>query len=201
MIVVLFTVLAFAVIHSLLAQNRVKDAIRARMGERAYLGLYRILYNILAVLMLAPALIAVVLSPGQVIWRVEGVPAILMLILQGIGLIGLTVSLLQTDILRFGGVTQMMAYLGGQPLPLPPESLRTDGVYALVRHPLYLFSLLMLWPMTVMTEGLLAFNITATAYFVLGSLIEERRMVTDFGQPYLDYQQHVPWLLPFVKKV
>ncbi|MBN8595195.1 MAG: isoprenylcysteine carboxylmethyltransferase family protein [Anaerolineae bacterium] len=201
MIVIVFTVIAFAVIHSILAQNRVKDSIRARMGERAYLGLYRILYNILAVLTLAPALVAIAFTPSPIIWRVEGIPAVLLVGLQGIGLVGLTVSLLQTDILRFGGVTQLMAWLSDQPLPLPPESLRTDGVYALVRHPLYLFSLLMLWPMAVMTESLLAFNIAATAYFVIGSIIEERRMVNDFGEPYIRYRQNVPWLFPFVKKV
>jgi len=201
MIVIVFTVVAFAVIHSILAQNRVKDAIRARMGECAYLGLYRLLYNILAVLTLAPALIAIAFTPSPIIWCVEGIPAVLLVSLQGIGLIGLTVSLLQTDILRFGGVTQLMAWLSNQPLPLPPESLRTDGVYALVRHPLYLFSLLLLWPMAVMTENLLAFNIAATAYFVIGSIIEERRMVNDFGEPYVRYRQNVPWLFPFVKKV
>jgi protein-S-isoprenylcysteine O-methyltransferase Ste14 len=201
MLVIILTVIAFAVLHSIFAQNRIKDAIRARMGERAYLGLYRIAYNIIAVLTLLPALAAVVLMPGQVIWRVEGFPAVLMLLVQGIGLVGLTISLLQTDILRFGGVTQLLAYVSGQPLPLPPEALRTDGVYAFVRHPLYLFSLLMLWPMATMTESLLAFNIAATVYFVVGSLIEEERMVADFGQPYLDYRQRVAWLVPFVKKL
>lgn len=200
MLAVILSVIVFAVIHSILAQNRVKAGIQAWMGERAYLGLYRIGYNLLAALTLIPALIAIALYPGGVIWSVEGMGAIVMLIVQGFGLVGLTTSLLQTDLLRFGGVTQLLAWLRGDVLPLPAEHLRTDGVYRLVRHPLYLFSLLLLWPMATMTEGWLAFNIAATVYFVVGSIIEERRMIADFGQPYLDYRGRVPWLIPFVQK-
>jgi protein-S-isoprenylcysteine O-methyltransferase Ste14 len=65
-----------------------------------------------------------------------------------------------------------------------------------VRHPLYLFSLLAIWPSPIMTESLLAFNAAATLYFVVGSRLEEKRLIAAFGQTYLDYQRRVPWLIP-----
>jgi protein-S-isoprenylcysteine O-methyltransferase Ste14 len=81
---------------------------------------------------------------------------------------------------------------------LPTEPLQTGGVYQLVRHPLYLFSLMVIWPLPAMTEAMLGFNIAATIYFTFGSLLEERRLVAIFGQDYITYQQRVPWLIPFI---
>jgi protein-S-isoprenylcysteine O-methyltransferase Ste14 len=116
-----------------------------------------------------------------------------------VGLIGLVVSLLQINLGQFTGLSQVRAYVAGDPLPLPIEPLQTKGMYALVRHPLYLFSLMILWPVSSMTDTMLAFNIAATLYFVIGSRYEERRLTEAFGQPYRAYQQRVAWLIPFVK--
>ena len=52
---------------------------------------------------------------------------------------------------------------------------------------------------TMTTTGL-AFNIGATAYFLLGSIIEERRMVEAFGEDYTAYQKQVPWMIPFMPR-
>jgi protein-S-isoprenylcysteine O-methyltransferase Ste14 len=73
------------------------------------------------------------------------------------------------------------------------------GENKLVRHPLYLFSLLVIWSFATMSQAMFAFNIAATLYFIFGSLLEEQRLLAIFGQSYVDYQQHVPWLIPFLK--
>jgi protein-S-isoprenylcysteine O-methyltransferase Ste14 len=38
-------------------------------------------------------------------------------------------------------------------------------------------------------------------YFVLGSLLEERKLHHIFGASYEAYQRQVPWLIPFVKGI
>ncbi|NDJ62680.1 MAG: isoprenylcysteine carboxylmethyltransferase family protein, partial [Chloroflexi bacterium] len=121
------------------------------------------------------------------------------LAVQIVGFAGLMISLLQIDLGQFTGLSQVLAYLNGERLPLPTEPLQTGGVYRLVRHPLYLFSLLLIWPMPIMTEALLAFNLVSTWYFAIGSLLEERRMLALFGDEYAEYRQRVPWLIPFVR--
>ena len=189
----------FAVLHSWLAGQSIKRSICERMGERAYHGFYRMAYNAFAVITLAPAFIIAVLDGGQVIWRVESPAAILLLALQIIGVFGVLISLVQIDTWRFVGLRQLQAYLDGGALPLPDEPLQFKGTYAFVRHPLYLFSLLAIWPMATMTEGLLAFNIGATLYFILGSLLEEKRLATVYGDRYRKYQREVPWLIPFLR--
>ncbi len=189
----------FAVLHSWLAGQSIKRRIRERISERAYHGFYRLAYNAFAVITLAPAFIIAVLDGGQVIWRVESPTAILLLVIQIIGAVGVLVSLIQIDTWRFIGLRQLQAYFNGGALPLPDEPLQFRGTYALVRHPLYLFSLLAIWPMVTMTEGLLAFNLGATLYFIFGSLLEEKRLATAYGDIYRNYQREVPWLIPFLR--
>jgi len=74
--------------------------------------------------------------------------------------------------------------------------MQTGGLYSLVRHPLYLASMLVLWSQTQITEFMLAFNIAATLYFAVGSWYEEKRLLAVFGEEYASYQKRVPWLLP-----
>jgi len=198
MIAVFLAMFIWAVIHSALAGQRAKGYIRRRFGERVYYGLYRIGYNSLAGLTLVPILLWIYLRPSNVVWMVSPSLTPFLLIIQAVGLIGLVISLIQIDLGRFLGLSQLSAFLKAQPLPLPEEPLQVGGLYGLVRHPLYLFSMLVLWPVSTMTDAILAFNILASLYFVFGSLLEEQRLVAAFGQPYVEYQQRIPWLIPFV---
>lgn len=186
----------FAVLHSWLAGSGIKAAVRERIGEQAYEAYYRLGYNVWSIVTLLPVVIALLLNPGQVIWQTEGVVSILFLVIQAAGLLGMLISLMQIDLLRFGGLRQVIAYRSGQKLPLPDEPLQVNGVYRLVRHPLYLFSLMMIWPLSVMTEGFLAFAIGSTLYFIFGSLLEERRLLGAYGEAYRRYQAQTPWLIP-----
>lgn len=189
----------FAVTHSLFARLPIKAWMRKHMGERPYEAFYRIGYSIFSVVTFAPVMYILLFNSGADIWSLSGIWAILFRLLQLTGLIGLTVSALQIELGRFAGLTQVHAYLNGKALPLPPEDLNTRGVYLLVRHPLYFFSLLVLWFTPHMTETGLVFVITATLYFIFGSLLEERTMRHIFGEPYEHYQQRVPWMIPFTK--
>jgi protein-S-isoprenylcysteine O-methyltransferase Ste14 len=153
-----------------------------------------------AVITLLPFGVLLLLYPGATIWQVTSVAEIVFRAWQIVGLVGLTVSLLQIDLGQFSGLSQIRAHFSGDPLPLPAEPLQTGGVYRLFRHPLYVFSLLVIWFQPVMSEALFAFNIGATAYFLLGSLLEEKRLIAIFGDQYRDYQKQVAWMLPRLKR-
>jgi protein-S-isoprenylcysteine O-methyltransferase Ste14 len=70
-------------------------------------------------------------------------------------------------------------------------------MYAVVRHPVYLFSLVFLWATPVMLVSTLTFNVTATIYFYVGSVFEERGLAALYGDRYREYQQRVPRLFPW----
>ena len=193
---ILIGMLVYGVVHSLLAGRRVKQTFRAWLGDRAYYGLYRLCYNIFAAVTFMPIAFALLLLPSRQVWTLEGVAAAAGILVQVVGLVLFVMALAQIDLGRFLGLSQLGAYLASEPLPLPPEAMQTGGLYGLVRHPLYLASILVLWSQLQMTEFMLAFNIAATLYFAIGSWYEEKRLLAAFGDEYASYQKRVPWLLP-----
>lgn len=197
MIWFLLAFLLWAVVHSLTAARAFKEGVRRRVGERAYAGFYRLFYNLLAFLTFLPILYLLARAvPATVLWRLPRPWALLFLLIQGAGLVGLLVSLWQTDLWHFVGVRQALRYLQGAPDPAPPVPFVRTGTYALVRHPLYFFSMIVIWFTPLMTLNTLLFNLLATIYFYLGALHEERRLAATFGETYRRYQQEVPAFLP-----
>jgi protein-S-isoprenylcysteine O-methyltransferase Ste14 len=192
-------IMAYGGFHSVLAALNIKAWFVDIFGWRAYEGLYRLFFNAVAVVTLLPVFAVVAVNPGKTLWQADAPISYILLILQAIGGIGLVISLLQIDTLRFLGLSQYAAWSNGKPLPLPDEPLQTGGVYALVRHPLYFFSLLAIWPSPIMTTSTLGLLVGITLYFAVGSLLEEQKLRKTFGQPYADYQKRVAWLIPLVK--
>jgi protein-S-isoprenylcysteine O-methyltransferase Ste14 len=188
--------LLFGVIHSLTAGFAPKERLSAVLPARLVEGWYRLVYNVFSAITIAPVLIAVVVLPDRAIYTVPMPWSLFFRLAQLAGLAGLVGALFVTDVFRFAGISQAVAYLSGEPLPLETGPLQVKGMYAVVRHPLYLFSLLTIWPTPTMTLNVLLFNIGATLYFVVGSHIEERRLEKRFGDAYRAYRQRVPWLIP-----
>ena len=55
----------------------------------------------------------------------------------------------------------------------------------------------MFWTCPDMTYDRLLFNLAWTCWIVVGSILEERDLVAEFGDAYVRYQQKVPMLLPY----
>jgi protein-S-isoprenylcysteine O-methyltransferase Ste14 len=197
MVVAFFVVFViWAVFHSITAAADVKSIIRDRIGTRAYDGVYRLSYNLFATLTFAPVLfISWQLLPQQILWQIPSPFHWLAIGVQVIGLAGLAIALWQTDVWEFIGLRQFRRYLREE-TGSPPQPLIVKGTYALVRHPIYFFSLLALWFNPVMSAAGLIFNLAATVYFWVGSIYEERRLEKHFGEAYVAYRQRVPRLLP-----
>jgi protein-S-isoprenylcysteine O-methyltransferase Ste14 len=77
-----------------------------------------------------------------------------------------------------------------------PMVLTIRGPYRWVRHPLYLFSLIIIWSGPVYTVDRLLHNFLWSTWIVIGAHFEERDLVTCFGHAYRSYRQSVPMLLP-----
>jgi len=43
-------------------------------------------------------------------------------------------------------------------------------------------------------------NSILTVYIIIGTLLEEKKLVLEFGDYYIKYQREVPMLIPFTKK-
>lgn len=118
-----------------------------------------------------------------------------MLLGQILALVALVVGVLQTDAWHFLGVRQLVSEALDQP------RLVVNGFYRWVRHPLYTAGLVFIWLLTEMTLNRLALNIGLSLYLVVGAIYEERKLVLEFGQAYLEYRQRTPMLIPWRKPV
>jgi len=43
-------------------------------------------------------------------------------------------------------------------------------------------------------------NIILTVYVIIGSILEEKKLILEFGDAYKKYQDDVPMLIPFTKR-
>ncbi len=72
------------------------------------------------------------------------------------------------------------------------------GVFGLVRHPWYLGSLLLIWsalPVYPLPKFVAA--VILSCYLVIGTLLEERKIIARHGERYRAYQQRVSMLFPW----
>lgn len=197
----LVSFIVWAVIHSLTASNTMKEWVKGRLGQRPTAGLYRLLYNLLAIITFLPVAYFWLQLPDRLLWRVNGLWRGLLTAVSLFGAVGALYSLVQTDIWDFAGLKQFFRYVNNE--PVEPQSGRrltstlvVQGLYAYMRHPLYTFSMLFLWARPTLTSKDLIFNSALTLYFIIGSIYEERRMIARFGQDYVNYQTQVPRFMP-----
>ncbi len=75
------------------------------------------------------------------------------------------------------------------------EHFQLSAFHRFVRHPWYFFGLILIWTrdMSVMT---LLSSILITFYFVVGSWLEEKKLLVYHGGTYRRYMARVPGLIP-----
>jgi protein-S-isoprenylcysteine O-methyltransferase Ste14 len=76
-------------------------------------------------------------------------------------------------------------------------SFAARGAYLWVRHPLYLFFILMIWSFPALQADRLLFNGLWTIWIVIGAFLEERDLVDEFRETYQEYQRQVPMFIPW----
>ncbi len=91
-------------------------------------------------------------------------------------------------------------YAAWKRLPLPQGKLETNGVYGIVRHPITSLLIVALWSHESLTTGRLCFNTLFTAYALVGTVFEERSLVQELGQDYLEYRKKVPAFIPGMER-
>jgi len=180
----------YAVIHSLLASHWVKRRLAARCPQ--CLSGYRLFYNLLALGLLPVPLWLTFSLPGEPLWQWQGVLAWLANGLALAAALGFVYSLRYYDGSGFLGLRQLRE--GHRELG-EPEGLCISPLHRWVRHPWYTLGLVILWTRD-MNAPLLVTALVITAYFALGSRLEERKLLTQYGEAYARYRAAVPGLLP-----
>lgn len=78
------------------------------------------------------------------------------------------------------------------------QKLIQNGIHSYVRHPLYSGTFLLIWGLWLVfpSLGLLIMNIIITTYTLIAIRFEERKLVSEFGESYLNYKKTTPMIMP-----
>jgi protein-S-isoprenylcysteine O-methyltransferase Ste14 len=188
---ILLALLLWGLIHSILASLSFKSFLANALGKSLMRG-YRLFYNAFAFVSFLPILWLVATLPNAPFYSIPAPISYVMLLGQAGGLVMLMVGVLQTDALSFLGLRQLMR-------EEKPAVFVTNGLYRLVRHPLYSAGLLIVWLSPQVSLNLLTMFVGATVYILVGVSFEERKLLRKFGQSYADYKSHTPMLIPWTK--
>jgi methanethiol S-methyltransferase len=101
------------------------------------------------------------------------------------------------DSLSFFGIRQILS-LTKMKKTDPPSEIRKDGLLGIIRHPMYLALIVFLWSNTFRLMDVVI-NAVLTVYVLIGTILEEKKLVLEFGDAYIKYQREVPMLIPFAK--
>ena len=200
----------FAGIHSVLASKKAKEKASELFGERIRNGLYRPVYNGLAIVTFGALVLYGLKLPDRELYRIRRPLSWLMHSVQFFFLLYLLYGGREIGFLRFTGIPNVTALITGQSfIPIEPEGqgpvlknsskMKITGPFRLSRHPLNLGMMPLMWLMPQMTVNLAIFNLTTTFYLVLGSVHEEKRLADTYGQAYVDYQKsEINFFVPLI---
>ncbi len=181
---VLFTV--FALHHSVFARTGIKQLVKSWTAPALERAVYSLVASVLFVVVCGwwrPV-------PGTA-WQLDGMWRWLGYAVQATGIIVTVIGARALDVLDLAGVRQVLrsssARVGDA------VALKTDGVYGLVRHPVYFGWTLLVFGAPDMTATRLVFAVISTLYLVAAIPFEERSLIETFGPDYASYQKKVRW--------
>jgi hypothetical protein len=194
----------YAVVHSALAALPAKRKARRVAGGRAADGLYRFAFNGFAVVSFAATLRSIWSLPDQRLYRVRGVPALLMHAGQFVCVAALLQTNRQNGFGQVTGIRHAREFVTGQPISPPPVAQHPlpegecldgwTGTFRLSSHPNNYLVLFLYWLSPVMTVKWASIGVVTAVYMVLGSLHEDHRLLAAYGERYRCYRAKVPHL-------
>ena len=135
---------------------------------------------------------------GVFIWQIETPASITMIILNLLSWALLSISSIQAGYkVQTGSLGWTSVYQGKK--PIFPD-MPTRGLFSIIRQPIYLSFSLVLWTSPQMTLDLFIVALTYSLYCYFGPMLKERRFQKLYGKRFSEYQQKVPYYVPFVSR-
>ena len=194
LIIILFALFGF--IHSFLASNKAKQILIEKYGN--LIAFYRLFY-VLSSLLLFYLVYQSFPKPRLIIYDLPKPFDLIILVPQFLSLAGIIWTLKYFSIKEFLGIDQLFRWFNKEYNITEVDerlTLRIEGPYKFCRHPLYLFSILFLCLRPEIDLFYLTALICIIAYFYIGSIFEEKKLVDRFGNIYIDYQKSIPRIFP-----
>ncbi len=186
---------AWCTIHSGMISLVVTDHLKEKLGSKY--RFYRLFFNFVALTTLIAVLHYGESLRGQVIFRWDGFLLVPRLILGATALLIFVSGALKYDMLEFFGIRQIISGKSRSTLS-ENGNIETSGILSLTRHPWYLATIIFIWVINSdMYISTLIVDIIFTVYIFIGTVLEERKLIAEFGDNYRDYKKQVSMLFPF----
>lgn len=180
--------LGYFALHSLLASSETKNWVASRWPK--LMPGYRAAFNVISTVALIPVLWLVYGSESAWLWQWRGNWAWLANAIALLAIFCFFVSARSYDMEEFMGLRQLRERNNDA-----PQTFTISLFHRFVRHPWYTFGLALIWTRD-MNEPLLLTALAITLYFVVGSRLEEQKLIACYGERYRRYMAKVPGLIP-----
>ena len=185
---------AYLSLHSFLISTSFTKLLTRLLKD--YYAFYRLFYVVLSILLLVPLINFTGQTDNKIVIAYSLPLNVVRYVLISASLVTFVWSLFFIyDPLSFFGLRQILNF--GKKDGSSPE-IRKNGLLGIVRHPMYLAVIIYFWCQTFRVADILV-NAIVTIYIVIGTFLEEKKLVLEFGDSYTKYQQEVPMLIPFTK--
>jgi methanethiol S-methyltransferase len=187
-----FLWILFCALHSGLISITFTNFIKQKIGD-SY-RFYRLFYNIFSIVTLIPVLIynASIKQPPFFVWNGYLLPIKYTLLF--VGILCFVMGARRYNFAQFAGISQIKEGSNSN-LINKTGKLSSRGILGVVRHPFYAGIFPLIWSNDLDVTALIT-NIILSVYVVIGTLLEERKLIAEFGDAYRAYQQKVSMLFP-----
>ncbi len=186
MLVILWIV--FGLLHTVLAGGAWKR--KMQTGMKQHYKFYRFYYSLFAALSLILLLFYHSCMHSILLWHVLYAEKIIAAILFAAGA-ALVVFCAREYFLSLSGIDVFLRHK-------IENKLRDNGLHSIVRHPLYLGTIVLAWSIFLwqpLISNLLS-CISVTFYTRIGIYFEEKKLIREFGDEYKQYARKVSMLIP-----
>ena len=180
-------------IHSGMVSVTATEYLKRRFGS--HFRFYRLVFNLVAIATIIPVILYGQSIQGHVVFRWEGFMIVFQVLLLTIAVLLFFAGGRHYDMLQFLGLRQIRTGTSHSALT-ETGTLNTTGILSITRHPWYLATIILIWARGLDVPTLVT-NIILTLYLIVGTALEERKLLIEYGEDYRRYQQKVSMLIPF----
>ena len=195
---IVFLWASYCALHSYLISIRFTNLLTRLLKN--YYSFFRIFYIVISFVLLVPLIKYTASRDNEIIITYNSTFTIIRyVIMTGALLMFFWAFFFNYDSLSFFGIRQALSF-GKTKETNRSDKLKRKGLLGITRHPMYLALLIFLWSQTFRMTDIVV-NTVLTIYVIIGTLLEEKKLILEFGETYIKYQNEVPMLIPFTKKI
>ncbi|MDA8161381.1 MAG: NnrU family protein [Desulfobacteraceae bacterium] len=186
-------VTAWCALHSAMISPPVTEYLDKNLGDN--FRYYRLFFNVVSALTLAPVAFFAYSVRTEPVSCWAGYMRTGQVFLLGLSALLFFLGARRYDVRQLLGLEQIKEGAKGKAIAHSGK-LDTSGVLGVMRHPWYLAAMSFIWARDLDLSAIIV-NVIFTAYLFIGTFLEERKLVMEFGEEYRAYQQRVSMFIPY----